>query len=252
MTEREKRKEQWSSIFHQSRAWTNSLQYDCSQEDPAHNVFSDVTDAYRDLKCEIVKGYYRDGWMEQEAKINVMTGANGQIDLEFMYPGVLDGKQNITISVDGKEPETFDMENNIENKSYKVNPYSIVTLQFDNDFVYPDAKQQRGELPLSVIMNVTTSQGFTYTNEGESDRLSDGKKDILHHLPDFWIFICDGLHSCSDSGCHLYRLCASIHSYLPNVWSFEPYTHADVLTRMPINYIERMINVGIFGYSTTF
>ena len=37
-----------------------------------------------------------------------------------------------------------------------------------------------------------------------------------------------------------------IHSYLPNVWSFEPYTHADVLTRMPINYIERMINVGIF------
>lgn len=43
-----------------------------------------------------------------------------------------------------------------------------------------------------------------------------------------------------------------IHSYLPNVWSFEPYTHADVLTRMPINYIERMINVGIFGYSTTF
>ena len=74
-----------------------------------------------------------------------------------MYPGVLDGKQNITISVDGKEPETFDMENNIENKSYKVNPYSIVTLQFDNDFVYPDAKQQRGELPLSVIMNVTTS-----------------------------------------------------------------------------------------------
>ncbi len=127
------------------------------KEDPAHNVFSDVTDAYRDLKCEIVKGYYRDGWMEQEAKINVMTGANGQIDLEFMYPGVLDGKQNITISVDGKEPETFDMENNIENKSYKVNPYSIVTLQFDNDFVYPDAKQQRGELPLSVIMNVTTS-----------------------------------------------------------------------------------------------
>ena len=43
-----------------------------------------------------------------------------------------------------------------------------------------------------------------------------------------------------------------IHSYLPNVWSFEPYTYADVLTRMPINYIERMINVGIFGYSTTF
>ena len=43
-----------------------------------------------------------------------------------------------------------------------------------------------------------------------------------------------------------------INSYLPNVYSLKPYLQGDVLTRMPINYIERIINVGVFGYSTTF
>lgn len=43
-----------------------------------------------------------------------------------------------------------------------------------------------------------------------------------------------------------------VNSYLPDVWSFKPYLHADILTRIPINYLERIINVKLFGYSTTF
>ncbi len=43
-----------------------------------------------------------------------------------------------------------------------------------------------------------------------------------------------------------------INSYLPDVWSLKPYMHADVLTRLPINYIERIVNVTLFRYSTSF
>lgn len=43
-----------------------------------------------------------------------------------------------------------------------------------------------------------------------------------------------------------------INSYLPDVYSFKPYLGADVLTRLPINYVERVINVLLFSYSTRF
>ena len=43
-----------------------------------------------------------------------------------------------------------------------------------------------------------------------------------------------------------------VNSYLENVWSFAPYLHGDILTRIPVNYLERIINVELFQYSTTF
>lgn len=43
-----------------------------------------------------------------------------------------------------------------------------------------------------------------------------------------------------------------INSYLPDVWNPEKFFVADVLTRIPVNYLERGINVCLFGYSVTF
>ena len=43
-----------------------------------------------------------------------------------------------------------------------------------------------------------------------------------------------------------------VNSYLENVWSFAPYLHGDILTRIPVNYLERIINVELFQYSMTF
>ena len=43
-----------------------------------------------------------------------------------------------------------------------------------------------------------------------------------------------------------------VNSYLEDVWSFAPYLHGDILTRIPVNYLERIINVELFQYSTTF
>lgn len=43
-----------------------------------------------------------------------------------------------------------------------------------------------------------------------------------------------------------------VNSYLPDVWNPEKFFVADVLTRIPVNFLERIINVTFFGYSTTF
>lgn len=43
-----------------------------------------------------------------------------------------------------------------------------------------------------------------------------------------------------------------VNSYLPDVWNPEKFLVPDVLTRLPINYLARIINVELFGFSITF
>lgn len=43
-----------------------------------------------------------------------------------------------------------------------------------------------------------------------------------------------------------------INSYLPDVWNPKKFFVADLFTRMPVNFPERIINVSFFGYSTVF
>ena len=43
-----------------------------------------------------------------------------------------------------------------------------------------------------------------------------------------------------------------INSYMPDVYSLKPYLGADILTRLPVSYFERIINVALFSYSTRF
>lgn len=43
-----------------------------------------------------------------------------------------------------------------------------------------------------------------------------------------------------------------VNSYLPDVWNPHKFFVADVLTRIPVNYIERIINIGLFDFSITF
>ena len=43
-----------------------------------------------------------------------------------------------------------------------------------------------------------------------------------------------------------------VNSYLGNVYSLSPYLHGDVLTRIPVYYLERIVNVRFFHYSTMF
>ena len=43
-----------------------------------------------------------------------------------------------------------------------------------------------------------------------------------------------------------------INSYLPDVWNPKKFFVADVLVRIPVNYLGSIINTSLFGYSATF
>ena len=43
-----------------------------------------------------------------------------------------------------------------------------------------------------------------------------------------------------------------VNSYLPDVFNPDKFFVPDILTRIPINYLARIINVALFGYRTTF
>lgn len=125
-------------------------------EDTANNSFTDITDFVKSLKCEIIYGYYRDGWMDEEAQLNIMAGENGHISLELLYPGNITGQEVIEISVNKKEFEDIKLEENISGYEIYANPYEVVNVRFKNNFIMPDALEIRGDKKLSLIVNINS------------------------------------------------------------------------------------------------
>ena len=108
----------------------------------------------RNVKCEIIKGYYRDGWMDQEAEVYVMADKDGNIDLELMYPAELFDGQQLRLEVDDKEEHLVDIVENITYFNIKKEPFAITKLKFNYNFYLPDAQEQRGEDKFSMIVNI--------------------------------------------------------------------------------------------------
>lgn len=78
------------------------------------------------------------------------------------------------------------------------------------------------------------------------------KKVIYYGLPVFGILFClwyVKIATCDVVYTDYIRL---VNTYLPDVWNPEKFFVPDVLTRIPIHYLGRIINTTFFHYSTTF
>ena len=93
--------------------------------------------------------------MDESARIRVMAGSTGRIQLQFYYPGVLTGKEVCAISVNGEPAQQLAVENSTVQTEIAVAPYSIAQLDFENNFYYKDALEQRGEKRFSMILEIT-------------------------------------------------------------------------------------------------
>lgn len=127
------------------------------REDPEHRAFQDITSFIKNLKCEIVYGYYPDGWMDESSKIRVMTGKSGQINLEIYYPGEMTGRELSVILLDGEEIMRVPVNQNTLKVTIEAKPEQIAELSFENNFYYKDAAEQRGEKRFSMIVNITAN-----------------------------------------------------------------------------------------------
>ncbi|MGN0158001.1 MAG: hypothetical protein ACI39W_02510 [Brotaphodocola sp.] len=124
------------------------------KEDPAHDRFLDITQAVKDFKCRVLYGYYEDNWMDEQAKMQVMAGESGCIEMEFYYPRELSEDQWITVSLD-EEPEIYlEMTQERMTAELQVRPYQVVNLEFETNFYVPEAQEQRGEKKLAVLMQM--------------------------------------------------------------------------------------------------
>lgn len=126
------------------------------REDPAQNGFQDITDFVRQLKCSSYLGYYRDGWMDEEASVRVMAGESGEIRLEGYYPGELTGEEQIKIAVEGGGTVTEILTAQSFNIVLKVRPYESVKLDIKTNFYFKDAAEQRGGTRLALVVKFVT------------------------------------------------------------------------------------------------
>ena len=122
-------------------------------EDKKSNEYVNVTDFLRNIKVENIYGHYDDGWTDEEAKFNVMSGEHGQIHFEIMYPGELTGNESIEIDANG-EKETLDLVSNITYYEIDTTPNTLIPIHMKSNFYMPDAKEQRGDKKLSFILNI--------------------------------------------------------------------------------------------------
>lgn len=125
------------------------------REEPAFHAYQDITEAVRILKCEPIYGYYRDGWMDESAKLRVMSGSSGVISLQLMYPGAMDGHEQTVIYQNGQPAAEVKIQQNITQVELQTRPYDIVELDFENNFYLEDAQEQRGEKRFSMIVQIT-------------------------------------------------------------------------------------------------
>ena len=126
------------------------------REDPAHNAFQDITDFVRSMKLQTDYGYYSDGWMDEHASLTVMAGSTGEIELEFMYPGVMSGGEAISITKDEEPVRTLPLHSSVVETTLQAEPWQMVHLQFDYNFYMQNAREQRGQDRLAAIVHITT------------------------------------------------------------------------------------------------
>ena len=122
-------------------------------EDKKNNEYVNVTDFLKNIRVENIYGHYDDGWTDEEAKFNVMSGEHGQIHFEIMYPGELTGNESIEIDANG-EKETLDLVSNITYYEIDTTPNTLIPIHMKSNFYMPDAKEQRGDKKLSFILNI--------------------------------------------------------------------------------------------------
>lgn len=121
------------------------------REDPSHKAFQDVTEFVKNLKCEPIYGYYGDGWLDESAKLRIMTGKTGKIKVKFYYPGALSGNETVTIFADGRKYMEVPMDSSTVEAVIDASGAELVDLDFECNFYYEQASEQRGEKHLSVV-----------------------------------------------------------------------------------------------------
>lgn len=122
------------------------------KEDPDNNDYADVTDFVRDMKLHVEYGYYRDNWMDEEGRVTVMAGADGLINLEFIFPGVLEGGELATVTREDGQELRVPLRANVTTAQIQAEPWERVPLTFHYNFHMQGVDDQRSGYRLATLV----------------------------------------------------------------------------------------------------
>ncbi len=124
------------------------------QEEPAHEGFRDITQVVREEKLKVDYGLYSDGWMDEACSFSILSGAEGRISFQFLYPAELSGGEETEIYVNGEQYKKISVEENAYAAEIQVQPYQMVDVQIRSNFYVPNAQEQRGNTRLTVLTEI--------------------------------------------------------------------------------------------------
>ena len=92
--------------------------------------------------------------MDEHSEITVMSGDEGVIELEFVFPGILEGGELITITHENGEQERLSLRTNVMEHEIQAEPWQLVHLKFDYNFYTQDAREQRSDSKLATLVHI--------------------------------------------------------------------------------------------------
>lgn len=125
-------------------------------EDKTLNRYIDLTPLLKLEKFRTVYGFYADGWMDQEAEVDVFTGTSGEIRFDCYFPEELKGGETITISSEGEILAQVTLEDQWPIITIPAPKEQYVNLHFSMNFALENpAEAQRGETPMCINVIIT-------------------------------------------------------------------------------------------------
>lgn len=125
------------------------------REDPAHNGFQDITQIVREEKFQVDYGFYGDGWMDEECSFSIMSGAEGKVSFQFLYPAELAGGEKTEIYVNGELYRRISVKDTLYYGQIQAQPYQLLNVQIKSNFYVPNAQEQRGNTRLTALVEIT-------------------------------------------------------------------------------------------------
>ena len=127
------------------------------KEDKVLQRYVDVTPLLKIEKFKAIYGYYEDGWMDQEARVDVFTGTSGEIRMDCYYPRDLKGGETVTISSEGEILATYELTDQHPVIIFPAPAMeTYVPLEISMNFYVEDAEEEpRGETPMSMMVTFT-------------------------------------------------------------------------------------------------
>ncbi|WP_312094096.1 acyltransferase family protein [Aminipila sp.] len=96
--------------------------------------------------CEIVGGYWEDGWITSNSEFNIKSGKKGELLIKGYYPYENNSNKSINIFINGEKVSQYI----IKEPNFTINlpcePNSVINLKLSNDFSCVASKQDQREV----------------------------------------------------------------------------------------------------------